>query len=324
MAATTEASNRSTRAPATRRGGSTAQDSPVAARAQTEVLTRTLYVLIAWVTLLSLGHHVDHLLRGATGWPFGGEVNAFTYSLAIYPAIAAGVLLSRRRIAGPRFWALLSSGGALFVLAVHVGPVAGDSVTAISPQYTAPAAGALALAELGLFIAALLVTGVHDIRVWRRSRHPWSRRRRLLSQAAVGLLALVLAFNTVLVDRETEPAQADAGRIVALPGGDLQVREDEPRNGPPIVLIHGFGGSLHRWQPVVPALARRHRVLRVDLLGHGGSEKPREGYAIEEQARGVSLALRELEVDQAVVAGHSMGGMVAVAWPSEIPAGSAA
>ena len=56
-------------------------------------------------------------------------------------------------------------------------------------------------------------------------------RRVLLGLLVV--LAVLLAVNTVVTDRETEPAQADAGRIVDLPGGDLQVREDGPARTPP-------------------------------------------------------------------------------------------
>lgn len=323
-AAATEAPYSPTTAATRRKNGDLPEASRVTSHGRAEVMTRTLYLLIGWVMVLSLGHHLDHLLRGVTGWPFESEVNAFTYSLAIYPTIVAGVLLSRRGLAGPRFWALLSSGGALFILFVHVGPGAGDSVTEISGQYASPAAGLLALAELGLFVLALFVTAAHDVFAWRRarravSRRPWSRRRRVLAWGGFAAAGLALASNAVLVDADTQLAQADVGQIVALPGGDLQVREDGPRGASPVVLIHGFGGSLHRWEPAVPALAERHRVIRLDLLGHGGSEKPRDGYSIEGQARQVALALGEFGVREAIVVGHSMGGMVAAALAEQDP-----
>lgn len=223
---TTEAPVRPTPAPEKCKRGDPAEVTPVSSRARSEVMTRTLYLLIGWVVVLSLGHHVDHVLRGVTGWPFESEINAFTYSLVIYPTIVAGVLLSRRGLAGPRFWALLSSGGALFILVVHVGPGAGDSVTEISGQYTSPAAGLLALVELGLFVLALFVAAAHDVFAWRRARRavarrPWSRRRRRLTWGSLAAVGLALAVNAVLVDSPTEPARADTGRIVALPGGDL-------------------------------------------------------------------------------------------------------
>ena len=68
---------------------------------------------------------------------------------------------------------------------------------------------------------------------------------------------------------------------------------------------------------MVPLLAKRHRVIRIDLLGFGGSEKPKSGYSMEEQGRLVALALGKLRVQGAVVVGHSMGFDVATALAAE-------
>ena len=141
-------------------------------------------------------------------------------------------------------------------------------------------------------------------------------RRRPILRVAGLLLALglvVLAVNVVLAERATKPARADTGRILELPDGDIQVREDGSRDAPPLVLVHGWTGSIRWWDRVTPALARAHRVVRVDLLGHGGSEMPRGGYAIEEQADLVAAAMRELGVRRAPVVAHSLGGAVATA-----------
>jgi len=142
--------------------------------------------------------------------------------------------------------------------------------------------------------------------------------RRLLLGLLI-LLAVALAVNTVVTDRDTEQARADTGRIVDLPGGDLHVREDGPRDAPAVVLLHGFACSLHWWDHITPALARDHRVVRFDLLGHGGSEKPKEGYGMESQARLVAAALDRLGVRRADVVGHSMGGSVATALAEQRP-----
>lgn len=139
-----------------------------------------------------------------------------------------------------------------------------------------------------------------------------SRRRRTVLVVLAAIAALLLV-NTLLVELETEPAEPDIGRILELPGGDVQVREDGDRRDPPLVLIHGFQASLRWWDRVTPALAREHRVIRIDLLGHGGSEKPRGGYTMEEQADLVAEAMGRLGVRRAAVVGHSMGGQVAAA-----------
>ena len=60
-------------------------------------------------------------------------------------------------------------------------------------------------------------------------------------------------------------------------------------------------------------------MIRFDLLGHGNSEKPRDGYAMDEQARLVAAALRKLRVKRATVVGHSMGGTVASALVEQEP-----
>jgi pimeloyl-ACP methyl ester carboxylesterase len=134
------------------------------------------------------------------------------------------------------------------------------------------------------------------------------------------LVAALLAVNTVVTNRDTEAAKADVGRIIDLPGGDLQVREDGPSDAPAVVLLHGFACSLRWWDAVTPTLARDHHVIRFDLLGHGGSQKPKKGYGMESQARLVAAALDRLGVRRAAVVGHSMGGDVATALAEEQPA----
>ena len=140
---------------------------------------------------------------------------------------------------------------------------------------------------------------------------------KILIAVVIGL-AVLLTINTLIVDGETKDAvvTVDGGQIITLPGGDVQVTDSgEPtggRAGAPIVLIHCFGCSLHWWDGMLPLLSRDHRVIRIDLLGHGGSAKPKSGYAIEDQARLVAGAMDRLGVQGAVVVGHSLGGSVAV------------
>jgi pimeloyl-ACP methyl ester carboxylesterase len=71
---------------------------------------------------------------------------------------------------------------------------------------------------------------------------------------------------------------------------------------------------------MIPRLERDHRVVALDLLGHGGSEKPESGYSIMQQAALVAEALDQLGVRGAEVVGHSLGGTVAVAVAEETPA----
>jgi len=131
------------------------------------------------------------------------------------------------------------------------------------------------------------------------------------------VLALValLVINTLLLDGETKKAEVTVpgGRILDLPDGEMQVRERGPRTGSPIVLIHCFSCAMDWWDGMLPMLERKHRVITVDLLGHGGSEKPGSGYTPENQAKLVAEALERLKVSDAEVVGHSLGGAVTVA-----------
>jgi pimeloyl-ACP methyl ester carboxylesterase len=133
------------------------------------------------------------------------------------------------------------------------------------------------------------------------------------------VLLVALGVNAVVTDAETKPAQADIGKIVSIDGPDLQVRDEGPKDAPAIVLVHCYDCSMHWWQPVAHHLAKDHRVISVDLIGHGGSEKPTSGYEIENQARQVWRALDGIGVQNAVLAGHSLGGMVVTAMAVERP-----
>lgn len=146
------------------------------------------------------------------------------------------------------------------------------------------------------------------------------RRLKIGTGVVLALLAL-LAINALLVDGETKGAEVtvEGGRILALPGGELQVVDRGPRQAPPIVLIHCYTCSMNWWDGVAPRLERDHRVVLVDLLGHGGSEKPGSGYTPENQARVVAEALERLGVRNATVVGHSLGGSVGVALTEQSP-----
>ena len=139
--------------------------------------------------------------------------------------------------------------------------------------------------------------------------------------AAVLALIALLAVNAIFVDNKTEKAEATVptGRVLDLAGGELQVAEHGPRNAPPIVLIHCFSCAMDWWDGMVPLLARDHRVVTVDLLGHGGSEKPGSGYTPANQAGVVAEALERLGVSDATVVGHSLGGSVGVALSEQSP-----
>ena len=83
-------------------------------------------------------------------------------------------------------------------------------------------------------------------------------------------------------------------------------------HGPSIVLVHGLGSRAEHWLPTARLLARRHRVVLVDLPGHGLSEMP-EPLTLEHAAQALDLALANEAKVPCVLVGHSVGGLVAAA-----------
>ena len=92
----------------------------------------------------------------------------------------------------------------------------------------------------------------------------------------------------------------DGGRIHVVEAG----------TGPPIVLIHGITLAVGVWARQFRDLSQAHRVIAIDLRGHGQSIGGSGGYAFERLADDVIAVLEQREVDRAIVVGHSMGGMV--------------
>ena len=79
-----------------------------------------------------------------------------------------------------------------------------------------------------------------------------------------------------------------------------------------ILLIHGMAGSSRTWRDVTPGLARQHRVLAPDLMGHGESAKPMGDYSLGAHASGLRDLMALLDVERATIVGQSLGGGVAL------------
>jgi 3-oxoadipate enol-lactonase len=95
-----------------------------------------------------------------------------------------------------------------------------------------------------------------------------------------------------------------------LPGDvRLHYRFDGEADAPPLVLSNSLGTDLAMWEPQMPALSARFRVLRYDTRGHGQSSVPPGPYSIAQLGRDVVALLDRLGLDRVDFAGVSMGGM---------------
>ena len=81
--------------------------------------------------------------------------------------------------------------------------------------------------------------------------------------------------------------------------------------GKPIVMLHGFTDSWFSFSPVLPLLDRKYRVYILDQRGHGESDRPASGYAMDQFAGDVIAFMDAMKIKQATIVGHSMGSFVA-------------
>lgn len=97
---------------------------------------------------------------------------------------------------------------------------------------------------------------------------------------------------------------------VFLPDLRLNATLQGPANAPAVVLIHALGTSAALWDGVATHLPR-HRVLRMDLRGHGASDVPPAPYAMGTLVRDVERLIDHFSLKETVVVGVSLGGMIA-------------
>jgi pimeloyl-ACP methyl ester carboxylesterase len=101
------------------------------------------------------------------------------------------------------------------------------------------------------------------------------------------------------------------GELLAVAGHELFVVDKGSRDGPAVVLLHGFPGSSFDWREVIDLLASRWRVVTFDFLGFGLSPKPDQPYSLFAQADLVEDLLAAKGIERAVMVAHDMGDTVA-------------
>jgi pimeloyl-ACP methyl ester carboxylesterase len=92
-----------------------------------------------------------------------------------------------------------------------------------------------------------------------------------------------------------------------------------PAAGPALVLLHGGSGRHQGWEPIVPELAGRWRLLAPDLRGHGKSGRVPWRYRVQDYADDIAALLRDRAGEPAVLFGHSLGGIIALMVAAQHP-----
>ncbi len=143
---------------------------PVALPTSDTTLTRTFYLFVLVPTLLGAAHHVDHIIRGNhVGWPIKPEINAFTYSLAIYPLLAISLYLTLTRRVEARYWAGFFAFSAGMLAYFHVSPWAVEPPRDVMLPYDNLLVGYLAFGIVLALIASVLVGSAYGAVLWHRN-----------------------------------------------------------------------------------------------------------------------------------------------------------
>jgi len=139
---------------------------------------------------------------------------------------------------------------------------------------------------------------------------------------AVVLIALVVWLWTPDVSREVLEAKylRAPQDMVVVEGTPIHVRETGPRDAPVVILLHGFGASLHTWDPWAEGLQDRFRVIRFDLPGSGLSPPDSTGNYTDARAMALVLGLMERAgIEKASLVGNSVGGRIAWTFAARHP-----
>jgi pimeloyl-ACP methyl ester carboxylesterase len=150
-----------------------------------------------------------------------------------------------------------------------------------------------------------------------------SRRQRVV-MGAVALLIGLAAAAAWTPDLPRAPLEATYTRgpqdFVTIDGMRLHLRDSGPRDAPALLMLHGFGSSLHTWEAWARSLETTHRVVRFDQPGAGLSAPDRlRDYSDARGVQVINAVMDHLGLQRASLVGHSMGGRLAWRFAAEQP-----
>src|SRR5207253_3503657 len=127
----------------------------------------------------------------------------------------------------------------------------------------------------------------------------------------VGLVSQSRSLLSVCANgqNETETKQQPAGNSVSVFGAKLHYID--AGTGSPVILLHGLADDVGVWESAIAPLAAKYRVVALDQIGFGRSDKPLLNYRASTFVDFLDGFLNELKIDRASLVGNSLGGWVA-------------
>jgi pimeloyl-ACP methyl ester carboxylesterase len=135
----------------------------------------------------------------------------------------------------------------------------------------------------------------------------------------VGFVLLVLAVLVVPAFGQSAPGQPEE-KTIAVFGQTIHYWD--VGSGPVVVLVHGLGsGKAEDWRYAVAPLSQKYRVLALDQIGFGHSDKPLLDYSIQTYVDFLNEFLHQLKVEKASLVGESLGGWISAMYVLEASGG---
>ena len=126
----------------------------------------------------------------------------------------------------------------------------------------------------------------------------------------IGLYCLCLSHIALAQNGAVRPAFK--AQYIQLPGNvELEYVEQGTASGTPVIFLHGITDSWHSFESTLPHLPKSLRAFAITQRGHGHSFKPDAAYQMKDFAADIAAFIKAKHLGQAVIVGHSMGGLVA-------------
>ena len=129
-----------------------------------------------------------------------------------------------------------------------------------------------------------------------------------------------ICFSHLCLTQGVSKRPTFKAQFIQLPGSvELEYTEQGDASGTPVIFLHGFTDSWHSFESTLPHLPKSIRAFAITQRGHGHSFKPEAAYQMKDFASDVAAFIKAKNLDQVVIVGHSMGGLVAQQFALDFP-----